>query len=212
MQPIKAATLVLDYDLYPRPQIDSQHVMEIAAALEAGMELPPVIYDQKTKRVSDGFHRVRANIKVFGEDCEIMGIGKRYRTERDIFLDAMKYNAAHGKNLSQYDRARCLIIAEKLGIKQDAIADALHVTVGRLDTLRVRKTARTNGNHVALKRTIGHKAGEKLTKPQQEANKKLGGMNQLFYVNQVILLFENDLVDTENEELMNRVEHLKTLI
>ncbi len=212
MQTVKAAELVLDFDLYPRPQVDGYHVNQIAEAIKLGVEMPPVVYDKKSKRVSDGFHRVRATIKVLGPEADIQAVAKTYKNDAALFEDAMRYNARHGHALTQFDKTRCLIIGERLGLKLTAIADALTVSTEKLGELRARKIATGASNGTALKTTIQHKAGETLTKPQEEANKKLGGMRQLFYVNQLILLLENDLLDRENGDLMARMTYLKTLL
>jgi hypothetical protein len=65
---------------------------------------------------------------------------------------------------------------------------------------------------IALKQTIRHMAGENLTAEQVAANDKLSGMNQMFYVNQLVTLIENALLDTGNAELMARLQHLADLI
>ncbi len=216
MKTVKVSSLVLDFDLYPRQQIDSHHVGEMIAAEAAGIKFPPCVTDKKSRRVIDGFHRCRKQLRVYGANAEIEVIEKTYRNEKEMFLDAVRYNASHGRNLSSYDRAHCALRAGELGIKDDVLAGALSVTVERVDALRVNKSA-TVGNGalsrtVPIKRTIRHMAGKKLTKQQQEANKKLGGMQQLFYVNQLITLIEADLLDTGNQDLMKAMEKLAGML
>ena len=55
-------------------------------------------------------------------------------------------------------------------------------------------------------------AGKKLSKPQEAANRKLSGMNQVFYVNQLITLIEADLLDKENDELLAKLQQLQVLL
>lgn len=209
---MKVAEVVLDFGLYPRQQIDSQHVTEMVAAEEAGIAFPPIVIDRKSKRCIDGFHRIRKQIRAHGEDAEIEVVEKTYRSDAAMFLDAVKYNASHGRNLSSFDRAHSILLAAKLSIDDKAIAGALSVTVDRVASLRASKSATVGKLTIPIKRTIAHKAGQKLTKSQVEANKKLGGMNQLFYVNQLITLIETDLVDLENEDLMTGLEKLQRLL
>jgi len=216
MKTMKVSLLVLDFDLYPRQQIDSHHVGEMVAAEEAGVKFPPIVIDKKSKRVTDGWHRVRMKQRLYKENAEIEVIEKTYRNEREMFLDAIRLNASHGRNLSSYDRAHCALRAGELGIKDDVLAGALLVTVARVDALRVNKAATVGTGKaevtVPIKRTIGHMAGKRLTRPQQEANKKLGGMAQLFYVNQLIMLIETDLLDTANKDLMAAIEKLAGML
>lgn len=169
----RGAELVLDFDLYPRSNVDSHNVRTIVDALAAGAELPPVIADKKSKRVTDGFHRVRAHLQHFGPDAEIDVIEKVYKDEGAMFLDAMRYNAAHGARLDPNDRTHCVIIAERLSIPLDAVAGALNMPVEKLGHLRVDRIARSEGLSIPLKQTVKHMAGKRLTHRQVEANDKL---------------------------------------
>lgn len=216
MQTVKAASLVFDYNLYPRTQIDSHHLAEMCDAERAGTVFPPVVADRESKRVIDGFHRVQKQLKVYGEGAEVPCVFKKYHSDQEMFLEAMRLNAQHGRNLCSYDKAHCILISLDLKIPDDQIALALSITTERLELVRSTKLANVReGNvkiEVAIKRTIRHKAGQQLTKKQHEANERLGGMEQLFYVNQIITLIENDLLDMENEKLMERLGHLKGIL
>ena len=55
-------------------------------------------------------------------------------------------------------------------------------------------------------------AGQSLTKKQLEANGKLGGQEQGFYVTQLILLLENNLLDREDGVLMTKLKRLRELM
>lgn len=216
---LKVSSLVLDYSLYPRQQIDSHHSGEIREAMRSGIQIPPVKADRKSRRVTDGFHRIRAYLAEYGPDHEIDVIDHPYRSEKAMFEDAMRLNAQHGRNLSSYDRAHCILRAKELGMSDTAIADSLCVTLARVESIVLKKTAikgngvsRKKPQSLAIKRTIGHMAGKTLTKKQQTANDRLGGMSQLFYVNQLITLLESDLLDTENEDLMKALVKLRDLL
>lgn len=209
---LKVTELVLDFSLYPRAEVDSHHVTSIAQAMANGVTMPSVVICGKTKRVVDGFHRIRAMLRLYGEDHATRVIAKRYKSEAELFLDAMRYNADHGRALTTYDKAHCALRASELQIDDDTVADCLHVDPAWVGGLRVDRTAVSGKLHVPLKRTIKHMAGKKLTRKQQETNKKLGGMQQLFYVNQLIMLLEDDLLDKSNDGLLARLVRLGELI
>jgi hypothetical protein len=213
MRKVKAASLVLDYELYPRNNVDRHNVKGIIDAKHAGVEMPPVVADEATKKVVDGFHRVIAELKE-NPDGEILVVFKRYRDEAAMFLDAMRYNAAHGARLDPCDRARCTIIAERLAVPLEAVAGALHMPAGKLGDLRNARTAtgKDSGLTIPIKNTIGHMAGRALNKRQQEANEKLSGMRQAFYANQLIELIEARLLDTGDEALLERLRRLNDLL
>ena len=212
----KLCELVLDFDLYPRAQVDSHHVREMRDARAAGATFPPFVIDKKSKRVTDGFHRhTMYRLDEDDPNFKVECIEKAYRNEKEMLLDAIRFNVTHGRRLTPFDKARAAILAQKLGIADGAIAKALSLTPDSMGQLLATKVA-LGGNGkkapVAIKRTIGHMAGKKLTKPQVEANRKLGGMNQTFYVNQLITLIEANLIDKENEELIGKLRTLHSLL
>lgn len=221
---IRAAELVEDFDLYPRPDVDSQHVSQMVEALEAGVELPAAIADRKSKRIVDGFHRKRAWIRWGGPDVEVPVIWKDYKNDGELFLDAMACNSGHGRRLSTFDKVRCAVIAGNLKLEPARVAAALKLTTERVSGLiisrtatgtlsgRYSRTAAGEKGDVPLKRTIAHMAGGKINKQQQEANDKLSGMAPLFYINQVIILIEANLLPEGDENLETGLKKLHDLL
>lgn len=214
MKKHKVSELVEDFDVYPRGHVDSQHVGYIVAALEAGAGMPPIVIDKKTKRIVDGFHRKRATQRHAGDDAQIECVERTFKSEADLLLEAIRLNANHGRTLSQFDRARCITLADKLEIDSELLASAMTMTVDAVEELRVDRLATEKDSKltVPIKRTIRHMAGKSLNKRQMEANGRLSGMNQQFYVNQVIELIEAGLLDTENEPLMKALDKLRSLL
>jgi hypothetical protein len=217
---IPLADLVLDFDLYPRRQVDSHHVAAMVEAHHAGVKFPPIVCDEKSKRVTDGFHRVRTFERVFDDPTTKVRVELRaYASDEEMFRDAMRMNASHGRALAAYDRTHCILRAEQLGITPEHIAADLQITteaIGKLTANRVGElTGRKRNGHarrVPLKRTIAHMSGQRLSKAQVAANDKLGGMQQLFYVNQLITLIENDLLDKGNDGLVEALRKLHGLL
>jgi len=220
MRKVKVSELVLDFTLYPRGDVDSQHVHYLREAMKAGVELPPIIAERKSLRVVDGFHRHKAYVSEYGVGHEIEIVEKPYKNDGELFLDAARYNSAHGANLSRFDRVHCILRAEQLGITVEQIAAALSITADTAGQLRSGSVGQLRGNKssggaplsIPLKRTISHMAGQTLTKAQEQANGKLGGMNAGFYVNQVCILIENGLLDAEDAKLFERLAHLRALL
>lgn len=212
MRKFKAAELVIDYDVYPRNNIDAHNVRTIADAILAGVKMPPVIIDKRTKRVIDGVHRTKA-VLLLDDNGEIDCIEKQFKSERELFIEAARLNACHGARLDPCDRAKCCIIAEKLGIDMDVLAGALNMPVDKLAKLHVNRTAKTSGGlQIPLKRTFQHMQGRRLTKPQIEVNARSSGWNQVFYANQLIDMIEADLLDKEDEKLFERLQRLHELL
>ena len=151
-------------------------------------------------------------MRALGADAEHDVIEKTYKTDADLFLDAARLNAAHGLRMDTHDKAHCVLQAITLGIDDASIAMALSVEPSYVGSLRVDRTAKAGKLTVPIKRTIQHMAGRSLTKRQEQANNRLSGMQQSFYVNQVIELLESDMLDTSCSALMSRIERLKELL
>ena len=208
MPKVKAASLVLDFMLYPRHKISEENLRQMREAIRQGVVMPQVTADRKTQKVSDGFHRV--TLAVPGE---ISVKWKDYANDDEILLDAIDLNAGHGLKLSAWDHARCVALAQERGIDLSRVAGALSITPKKMAKLIETKLARTNdGRPVALKRTSYHLAGKILTPKQMEANEQAAGPGQLFLVNQVIHLLETDLLDRENDKIMAAVQRLRELL
>ena len=197
---VKLEELILDFEVYPRTKTDPQHLSQMERAFLAGTKLPPIVICKKSKRIADGFHRYQVYKRQSVEKVEVEE--RVYKTDADLFADAMRMQSSHGRNLSPFDRSHCAIVAARLGIDDTVLAAALQVDTDYIGELRTDKQALSGKLHVPIKQTIRHMAGKQLTGPQFDVNRRLGGMNQLFYVNQLLMLLENDLIDKENEDLL----------
>ena len=206
---MKAAELILDWNLYARQRVDNYHVSEMVESLKAGTVFPPVIADDASKRVVDGFHRITAVLRLYKEAAEIDVMLKKYASEAEIYEDAMKLNSTHGRNLTSYDKAHCILRGREFGLTDDRIADALHMTMDRITRLiKERWTAEQD----VLKKTVDHFAGESITKKQREFIPRAGGMDQLFYINQVIALLETNSIDWDREKVKTALLKLVKLL
>ena len=212
METVKAALLVEDLSIYPRFAVDQIYVRRLAEALLAGESLPPVVADQKSKRLVDGFHRRRAYMLAFGPDAEIPVEWKKYRDTREMFLDVLRYNARHGKRLTTGEEVRCVLIGEELGVSRETVAETLGIRREVLDGKVERKVAEGTVERVALKPALTHLSGAKLTKEQEELNRKLGGHKLSFYVQQLIMLIKAGCVDVGDRKLMVLLQELRDLI
>jgi hypothetical protein len=201
------ADLILDYDLFPRHGLDTYHVSRLAEAIEAGAQLPPVIACRQTRRVVDGYHRVRAHQRL--GRTEVPVTWRDYDDDQARLLDAIAANSGHGRSLNSWDLARCVLLADRLGIADDRLAGAMQVRSQAVARVRDIKIARDgSGRPVPIKATVHHLAGRPMSETQQEGAAKVGGMSGLFYVNQVINLAEHDLLDLDDPRVMSRLGDL----
>lgn len=170
LQKIKAIECVLDWNLWPRQsadKLDTANVRQMKEALEAGIILPPVIVSQSDMRVIDGFHRVTAHLELFGDDAEIEADIRLYSSEKEMFLDAGRYNAKHGLPMSPKDRVHFIIKARKMRIPAPEIAKALGMlTKGVKEFLEKRSAiVKSTGERIPLSYGAAHLSDAEHGKP-----------------------------------------------
>lgn len=202
---VRLEDLKLDYDIYPRTQIADTHVTALQDAVESGAELPPILVCAKSMRIVDGFHRyTRAHRNA--EDT-ILAILENFPDEAAVFAAAVKANAAHGKPYAPFERAKIVRQAQDFGLTIDRLSDALNISVDKIAEIQVGfvGVGKTSG---PVKATIAHLRGGRITKEQAKAAQKLGGMPQRFYVEQLLILVENDLVNLADDAMMAKLTKL----
>jgi len=212
MATVKAASLLLDYNIYPRNHLDRQNVRDLRRALRAGNELLPVIADKASKRVVDGFHRITATLEERGENATIGVQWESYKGEKEIFIASIVHNSGHGQKLTPWDTARCITRGEDLKLEPAELAYALRMTIEDLSEIRMRKTATHKGELTPIKNSVRHLAGKSMTAKQMAGHAHALGTHQLFLVNQIINLLEHDLLDEDNERLIERLGDLYSLL
>lgn len=210
---VEVGRCIRDYALYPRHEIDTTHARALMGALTAGAVLPAVILDKISLRVIDGFHRIEANLKLYGAEHKIAADLRSYPSEAAMFEEAMILNSGHGKRLSPYDCSRCIIVGREFGLADDVIARQLSLTKERYDTIVKTKIAIDGQVKVEreIKATLQHLSGRELSPRQIQANEDAGGMTQLFYINQVVNMIEGDIANWENPrviEALRRLHHM----
>lgn len=212
MKKIKLSKLNLDLNIYPREYPNDYHVDEIVEALKAGVHMPPIIVDMATYKVVDGWHRVKAFRKHLGDKASIEAELKDYPNEAAMFAEAIRLNAAHGQRLSRMDEAHCLAKAQEFKLDQSVVASLLNITTERAEDLVSKRLATSDDGDIVLKGSTAHLAGQKLSEAQAGYNRKAGGLNQTFYINQVIAMLEGDAVDWDNGRVKNGLKKLLELL
>ena len=132
------ASLVEDFTIYPRHDVDSTHVSDLARAIKAGVNIPPPICEAGSLRIVDGFHRVHAWRRACGGEAQIKVELRHYESGVELLKDAIALNASHGRRLDQQDRTRCVLLLKSHGVELDTIAIVLHTTTGRVEQLMAR--------------------------------------------------------------------------
>ena len=207
LKALPLAALIEDTAIYPRHSVDDVHVNTLAMALRAGTALPPVVVDLPTKRIVDGWHRVRAYRKVLGPQASIDVDLRSYQSDAELLTDAVALNASHGRRLDRVDQVRVIHLLETAGMQQEQIAVVLHVPLARVEHLRVRvavveSAAGGARETIALKRPVIHLAGTELTSEQRAAHDSMAGTSFLLQAHQLRDALRLEFVNREDGRLL----------
>ena len=214
------AELVEDMDLYPRHAVDVAHVQVLVFALEAGATLPPIIADKKSKRITDGWHRGRAYRRVLGPTATVDVELINYKSEAEMRLDAVVRNAMHGRRLDAIDRTRSVVMLRHSGFNDAQIAAAIKLPEKRIEKLAVKLATgpKSSGETVpgtsviALKRSVAHLEGQRLTKSQTKAHALLPGTSFLLIAKQLWQGLSEDMVNLEDNRLVEQLIALRDVL
>lgn len=213
---VPIASLVEDMDLYPRHAVDSVHVSNLAASLEAENELPPILIDKESRKIVDGWHRVRAYLRVFGEEAQIEAEIRAFPDRKSMVLEAIRRNTIHGRRLDGTDMVRAALMAQQAGANIQQIALSLHVTEERVKRIELRVAtvapssteAAPRTTLVPLKRSVSHLAGKRITLEQAEAHRSMPGTSLTLLTVQLTKALQHDLVDPEDEGFVTALREL----
>ncbi len=204
------AKLVEDMELYPRHAVDDANVQSLVYALQSGSQLPPIVADNKSKRIVDGWHRARAYKRVEGPgavtDVELV----IYKDEAAMRFDAVRRNSRHGRKLDSVDRTRSVLMLRDSSFNDEQIGAALNMTIARISKIALRVASVPTGSvgavpgteTITLKRSVRHLAGTALTNEQAIAHASMPGTSFLLVTRQLLLALKNKLINLEDEHLV----------
>jgi hypothetical protein len=194
---IKLSDLVEDLNIYPRGSVSEVRVSDLAYALDAG-DVPPPVTDHRTRKIVDGFHRVRAHRKRLGPDGAIDADVQEFGSDLEMLLASARLNSPHGLPLGRYDQRIMLIKARQLGADDEQIARALRVTPSRLLQVVIRQASSDEGP-VALKHGTEHLGGAYLTADQVTEIRRMRGAPARSKVFELTRLLRQGLVPVSTD-------------
>lgn len=212
MAKVPISDLVMDFEIYPRVDTSDIYIAELAEALRSGAVLPPVIADKASKRLVDGFHRVKAHTRVFGADGKITVQWRSYESEAELVSEAIRLNGKHGRRLSKVDCVRCAHIGNRSGLQIEAIASLLGLTTEKLTGLVASRSPSPNSDEVILRPDMAHLAGTRLTAAQKKIVARGGGNKATFYARRLAELLEAEALDLSSATLRTALERLRSVL
>lgn len=205
---IPVATLVEDFDIYPRHEVDSAWVADLARALQAGAVLPPITVEKRTLRIVDGFHRRRAHIKAFGAETAVQIVEQTFKSEAALIEACVAANSAHGRRLDSTDRTRAALMLSKVGVAPTRIAVVLNTTQNHVEQILMRVVV-VEGERRPAKRSLWpEKDGTPriITAEQYTVHQSSSGWDHAQTIRTLIRDIEAGLVDVEaHAELLRQL-------
>jgi len=194
--------LVFNEEFYPRTGIDEQHIRQLMRAMEANISLPPIVVAKGTNIIVDGVHRYHSHLRQGRE--KIAATVKAYKSDAELWHDAVMYNTGVGLKLGQEDSLKVIEISERLGLKEVDIAGMLRTSIAYLRVLKPRYATVQGAvegvkelRRVPLKGSVRHLAGHTISAEQADAKARAPGPSYLLSVNQVLDALNYDLLPPE---------------
>jgi hypothetical protein len=194
-------------------QLNSHTVSRYAQNMEAGAKFPPLVLTQSKKLVC-GFHRYEAYIKTFNLDYSIPVIIKNYKSDKEIFEDAIQDNAKNGLPLTKFEIRQAIYKCKNFNISYDRIAKLLNLkpeniqkwgdeTVVVIDTRGKTEELPKKGKD----NTYKFENNTTTTKVYEEMQKNASGWNVSFHANQIInnIKWKSFELNKENINILNKL-------
>lgn len=230
---MKPSALVEDFSLYPRAKVDSMLAARYADAMATGEKFPPPIIEEGSGRIIDGFHRVRAWRKTYGDE-PMPVILEAFESEEAALLAAVAANGSHGRAYGGQDQIRIARLLEEYDYTTAQTAAVLKITQPKLERLIVTRSAQVSGVEITttaprrivktgekmpkpeapsrpltLKPALRHLAGFELSEEQAAVNSYLAGGDQLYLARQLRLLIEHGLIDYDATGVLHELAAIR---
>ncbi len=197
---VKIEELEFDKELYPRLKIDWLTSYQYAQAMRAGAKFPPIlvgIYKGK-KYVVDGWHRVKA-LELLGEK-EVEAEVKEYEKWEDMFVDGVRLNITHGRQLSPQEKARIVDKLKELNFTPELISQITTIPIDKIERFEIKVLTTITGEKIYLKAPL-----EKVEKFDVETVKKAQELfnvrTQKHLLTQLLALLESDTLRLDSKEI-----------
>ena len=197
---VKISELVFDKALYPRFDVGWQTAYQYAQAMRSGSEFPPILVGvlNDIMYVVDGWHRVEAK-KLLKEE-HIQAIVKRFDDEAAMFVEAIKRNVKHGRQLSVREKVRLVYRLQKMDFTLDQVSEMVMVPIDKIEKFSERVMIGPNGEPVFLTSAVA-KLDAKETDLLKVDMKKFNVRNVRQLLTQLIELLERNVYPFEEPEI-----------
>lgn len=212
----------VDEKYYPRMKWGWQTAYQYAMAIKAGAKFPPIevakikegrLFKGERIFLVDGRHRIEA-LKINKEKHVQAVINTDVKTLEQLFLLAVKRNISHGRPFSTQEKTSIALKLRKMDFKEEEISKIIQVPIEKFEKfISSRVTNSVSGEKIPLKKAVKHVASSPVKENFEGIQDGIhSGTSQIVLLDDFITLLENDLLQTENKEVMKRVSKIINLV
>ena len=191
---LKISELEFESEIYPRMKVGWQTAYQYAQAMKAGSEFPPILVGSLNRKyhVIDGWHRIEA-LKMLKEEYVSATI-KEFKTEREMFAEAIRLNSKHGRPLSVQEKVRIIHKLGELKFTLKQISEIVKVPLDKIELFKTRTVIGPDGTPVYQK-SLTVKAG--ITEAIDQASFNVRSVKHL--LTQLVVILEAGSFEFDEE-------------
>jgi hypothetical protein len=126
-----------------------------------------------------------------------------------MFIDAVKYNATHGKPYTFQEKILIIMRLEKINVDKNTISKIIGISTNNIKRFKAeRVTSSPNGKEIVVKTPFKHLVEQGLDKEQIDANANTIGTGQHQLIVMVTKIIESRSINLENKAIKTSLKHL----
>ena len=203
----------LKIELYPRQPNDWLTTYRYQQAMLSGTKFPDICVAEREGRyiLVDGAHRLEANKKNGKNQIEAEVLSGL--TDKEIYIEAVRRNTEHGKQLSQYELANIIQRLQDMKITREGISEITHIPEDKISNfVSQRVTKDWEGNSVTLKRVVKHLSNVGRIRHSELVEELTGANPQLKMLQDLNSMIKNNWIDLNNPKIVEELEKLYQLL
>jgi hypothetical protein len=210
---ILISKIKFDDKMYPRVGFDHIAAYRYSNEMKSGCVFPTIKVAKinGTYYLVDGKHRLEAHR--INKEKYIEADFKTYKNKEDAYIDAIKFNNEHGKQLSVSDRIKIALRLQELKYTSKDISSLIHIPANEIKNfIGTRITNSITGKTVILKREMQSFAGEDITPAQAHINRYSVGSSLDDQLMTVIAMLETETTNRLEKSTIRLMKRLKKVI
>ena len=210
---LKIKQIKIDESIYPRNKWGWQTSYDYAESMKTGAQFPAILVGLANSQyyLIDGRHRLEA-LKMNKKDhvqAEIL----RGLSKKEMFVEAIKRNIQHGRQLSMQDKIKVAARLKDLNFTPAKISELVQIPSGKLKQFIAERVTNTlNGDRVILKAPVKNMGDKSVSDDFDNIQDSISSHSQGSILDQVITILENELLDFKNKAVKRKLNRLAYLV